>query len=270
MATVTSGLEDFESEAGPTELELNVDAMPANASAAELVLQSGPSGRLAAAAPVIGTGDTLRSTHNTFPIVVAVGFLTGFLFTAVLLTGTPEQPSLRSQSSRTEASSPPGSTDDSLPANVADGGSAAAARDAEPSTRASLDREETTAALDLSGEWVVTNRVESTTYRAFENLSIRYQLRLTQDGRHIEGAGQKWVENGRLLPAARRTPIALEGTLSGGRLDLRFIESGARRASGGAFVMHVVDDRTMRGSFTSDAASSRGSSIARRETRRQQ
>jgi hypothetical protein len=117
---------------------------------------------------------------------------------------------------------------------------------------------------------VVTNRVESTNYRAFRNLSIAYQLRFTQDGHRIVGEGQKWVENGKLLPRSRRTPIALEGTLTGARFDLRFTESGARRTRGGVFVMQIVDERTLRGSFSSDAANSRGHSVVVRDTARSQ
>ena len=119
---------------------------------------------------------------------------------------------------------------------------------------------------DLSGDWLVTNRVESTSYRAYQNLRIGYRLRLIQKRNRIVGEGQKWVENGHPLPRSRRTPIKVEGTLGGPWLELHFVESGARRSSAGAFVMLVVDERTLQGTFTSDAANSSGSAVATRET----
>ena len=185
--------------------------------------------------------------HWSAPTAVIVGFVTGALGTAAFLSGTPDVPSLTPQRTHLTATGR-----------------------AEPPPRATGDSTEPADAVDLSGSWVVTNRVESTTYRAFRNLSIQYQLRFTHDGHRIVGTGRKWVENGKLLPVSRQTPIALEGTLTGSRLDLRFTESGVRRTSGGVFVMHVVDERTLRGSFASDAANSRGRSVGLRDTARSQ
>lgn len=67
-----------------------------------------------------------------------------------------------------------------------------------------------------------------------------------------------------MLQAASRTPIALDGTLSGQRLELKFTERDTRRTSGGTPVMDVGDDGSLRGSFSSDAAQSRGASQATR------
>jgi hypothetical protein len=67
--------------------------------------------------------------------------------------------------------------------------------------------------LDLSGWWSLSNRVEFTSYQAFDNLRLGYRLLLKQQGNRISGTGQKWMENGRMLPASRRTPITLEGIL---------------------------------------------------------
>ena len=66
------------------------------------------------------------------------------------------------------------------------------------------------------------------------------------------------------LPAGRRTPIAVEGTLNGGRLQLQFTERGARRASAGTFTLDVTDNSTLSGTFASDAANAQGTSHARR------
>jgi hypothetical protein len=120
------------------------------------------------------------------------------------------------------------------------------------------------AAPMLSGEWTLTNEVQSTNFKAFEGLQLEYRLTLSQDGVIVTGRGEKWSENGREIPSTRRTPISVAGTLYQNRLELSFTEAGTRRTSGGRFVWQVSDDGEMRGTFSSDAASSRGSSYVRR------
>ena len=126
------------------------------------------------------------------------------------------------------------------------------------------DARETADVEDLNGSWTLTNRVEEASYAPFKNLTLSYSLQLEQDGNRITGTGHKLTENGRQIRANGRTPIALAGTLTGRRLELKFAEVGARRPSGGTMVLDVADDGSLRGSFTSDAARSRGSSQARR------
>ena len=118
--------------------------------------------------------------------------------------------------------------------------------------------------LDLSGWWTLNNRVEFTSYQAFNNLRLGYRLRLEQHGSRISGTGYKWMENGTILPVSRRTPISLEGIRNGRRLDLNFSERGARRTSRGTFVMEVAADGTLYGMFVSDAANSQGTSLGSR------
>jgi transcriptional regulator with XRE-family HTH domain len=117
---------------------------------------------------------------------------------------------------------------------------------------------------DLTGSWRLTNRVQSSSYQAFEGLTLDYHLRLKQDGHLVTGDGEKRMENGRAITGTARTPISFEGTVDGRRLALRFREQGARRASVGMIVMEVADDGSLRGSFSSDAANSRGTSQAAR------
>ena len=80
----------------------------------------------------------------------------------------------------------------------------------------------------------------------------------------MTGRGEKWSENGREIPSSRRTPISVAGTLYQNRLELSFTERGTRRTSAGRFVWQIADDGALRGTFSSDAASSRGRSYARR------
>lgn len=116
----------------------------------------------------------------------------------------------------------------------------------------------------LSGRWALTNRVESSSYAPFEGMNVGFHLQLQQEGNRVTGTGQKWMENGRPLPPGSRTPIRVEGTLNGGRLELTFTEQGARRTSAGTFVLEVTDQGTLTGTFASDAANAQGTSLARR------
>jgi transcriptional regulator with XRE-family HTH domain len=120
-------------------------------------------------------------------------------------------------------------------------------------------------AHDVSGPWHLTNHVESTDYSQFSEMTLGFELILEQQGTRIAGHGYKSSENGMLLQSSRRTPIALEGHLQGERLVLTFIERGRARTSAGRVVLHVADDGSLRGRFTSDAARSSGSSIAIRQ-----
>jgi hypothetical protein len=108
------------------------------------------------------------------------------------------------------------------------------------------------------------NQVASTSYNRFKDLKLGYRLQLEQSGNRVTGYGLKWMENGREIASNGRTPIMIEGIIEGRRLELRFTERGARRASGGMFLMQLTEDGSLHGSFTSDAARSSGSSQARR------
>jgi hypothetical protein len=114
----------------------------------------------------------------------------------------------------------------------------------------------------LSGAWNITSKVESATFAAYKNLMLGFRLELEQRGDRVVGEGHKISENGAPLPARRRTPIKVAGTLEGDRLALDFTEIGARRTSGGRFVLYRAEDGSFRGHFTSDAAQSSGVTVA--------
>jgi transcriptional regulator with XRE-family HTH domain len=141
------------------------------------------------------------------------------------------------------------------------------ARDADPpidAERAIENTRRVDAADGVSGRWTLTNRVESSSLSTFEGLNVGFHLQLQQRGNRVTGSGQKWMENGRPLPPGSRTPIILEGTRDGDRLELNFTERGTRRTSTGTFVLNVTRDGTLQGSFASDAANAQGTSLARR------
>ncbi len=72
------------------------------------------------------------------------------------------------------------------------------------------------------------------------------------------GHGVKWTENGRRLASRARTPIIVEGTIEDGRLALTFTEHGIRRISHGTFELQQLNDGSLRGRFSTNAAQSSG------------
>jgi penicillin-binding protein 1A len=127
------------------------------------------------------------------------------------------------------------------------------------------DQEEKAASADLSGWWEMTNTIRSTNYEDYKGLRLTYRIQLEQDGDRISGRGQKWTENGRTLAGSARTPLVISGEVNGRNVTLKFTERGTRRTTSGGFSWQLSADRTtLRGTFWSTAAETRGSSLARR------
>lgn len=120
------------------------------------------------------------------------------------------------------------------------------------------------AASDLSGQWTLATRVDSTRLAAYRGLTLAYRLQLQQQGDRVRGTGVKVRENGRAVRGKANTPIAVEGKVDGERLTLAFTERGTRRASAGTFVLTRAANDILRGRFSSDAARSAGTVEARR------
>ena len=139
-------------------------------------------------------------------------------------------------------------------------GSSPSARRALPSAAA-----RTRTPADLNGSWEVHNVVNSTSYPSYRGLRLTYHVNLRHEGGRIVGDGEKWAENDRRVPAARRTPIHLTGEVVGQELRVEFTEQGGQRDSSGNFRWRLSPDgRSLAGTFASDAAGSRGISAAYR------
>jgi hypothetical protein len=117
---------------------------------------------------------------------------------------------------------------------------------------------------DVAGDWLVVNRIQATSYAPYRGLRLTYRLHLRQEGDVLVGEGEKAYEDGAEVPAEARTPITVHGRIEGDSIVLDFIEEGALRTSHGRFRWTVSDGR-LEGRFSSDAAASRGISIALRE-----
>ena len=121
-------------------------------------------------------------------------------------------------------------------------------------------------ARNLSGKWNIVNTVETTSYSNYKNMKIGFHLSLNQTGTTFTGNGAKISENGRSLPAGSRTPIQVQGSIKGDRIEATFSEAGTARKSNGKFVWRVDKaGRGLTGNFATTAARSSGKSAATRE-----
>ena len=140
---------------------------------------------------------------------------------------------------------------------------APAVQTASPAGGPTEPQPETAAVPDLSGNWKVVNTVEQTSYDAYKNMEIGFNVSIDQAGKEFTGRGEKISENGQSLPAAGRTPIVVKGTIDGDKVEATFSESGARRNTSGRFAWRI--DRAsggLTGRFVSSAARTRGRSAA--------
>ena len=121
-------------------------------------------------------------------------------------------------------------------------------------------------APNLTGDWRLTNTIETTSYPAYANLRVGYRLSINQTGKEFTGEGEKVSENDRPLKPEERTPIHVNGSVSEDGVGATFVEEGARRKTSGRFAWTVSGSgNRLSGTFSSSAASASGSSVATRE-----
>ena len=126
------------------------------------------------------------------------------------------------------------------------------------------NRQPTSPAQDLTGKWNVVNTVQKTSYGSFNNMQIAFNLSIQQSGKGFTGQGEKVSENGRSLPPGSRTPIQVQGSINGDRVEAIFYEQGATRKTNGRFVWRVDKAGELTGTFNSTAARTSGKSTARK------
>ncbi len=118
---------------------------------------------------------------------------------------------------------------------------------------------------NLSGEWILVNTIERTSFPAFTKLRVGYHLTITQAGTEFKAEGEKYLENGLEMNPSQRTPIRVNGSVSYDTVRGTFVEEGLRRTTTGSFDWRLLSDANeLRGTFVSSAAKSSGSSVATR------
>ena len=118
---------------------------------------------------------------------------------------------------------------------------------------------------DLTGKWIITNTIQSTSYHPYQGLKLGYTVFLTQHGTDITGTGEKESENGRDLPVGAHSHVNITGSISGKKIAATFIEEGTERKTEGTFDWtYESGTSSLAGKFTSTAADAAGPSVAHR------
>ncbi len=122
---------------------------------------------------------------------------------------------------------------------------------------------------NLSGEWNVITTTENTTYSPYQGMELKYIVVLCCMGNRIQGTSEKISENtssnGEVIyPHKTRIRGKIDGHiehryLSKSKVVLHIVEDGDIRESTTYHELKVLSKTTMRGTFFSTAANSRGS-----------
>jgi hypothetical protein len=116
--------------------------------------------------------------------------------------------------------------------------------------------------VDLNGEWVLVNTIESSSYSAYINAQAGFRLFIKQTGEEFTADGEKAWITGRPLEPNEHTPIHVTGFIKGNKVEATFTEEGLKRKSSGSFVWKIEEDGRLAGTFVSTAADTNGSSVA--------
>lgn len=129
--------------------------------------------------------------------------------------------------------------------------------------------------IDLSGTWYMQTTTKKTSHNQFKDLSIRYELFLTQDEKGITANGNKISEvfrgNVHEHSGKAKTPIRLTGSLSTdefGQTSIKLSgeEDGLQRqAIAISFQLRMLNSSRISGTWSSNAANSKGTTVWIRE-----
>lgn len=124
---------------------------------------------------------------------------------------------------------------------------------------------------NITGEWKMTIEIKDTTYNPYKNLKIEYIVHLLQKGNELMGSGEKIRD---ILPDGtqnkflekNRVRIDLDGFferkyLRKANIYLQSNEDGRIRETRATYILTLLEDNLMKGSFISTAASTSGSIV---------
>ncbi|MCB9163577.1 MAG: hypothetical protein H6592_03935 [Flavobacteriales bacterium] len=117
--------------------------------------------------------------------------------------------------------------------------------------------------IDLTGTWVLTNKVTGTTYRKYMDDTHEFRIEVVQTGDVLEGRGVQSRYNDK--PARNRYPIWFtQAEIKDDLVAINYGMKGSREFTG-TFTLKVdKDDPTLlRGTFTSAAANTTGTTEVR-------
>jgi hypothetical protein len=122
-----------------------------------------------------------------------------------------------------------------------------------------------TAAVEVAGAWELTNTIVETRDPALRGSRAGYQVVLERHGDRLSGRGEKSLRDNRTLPPHWRTPVRVTGGVEEGQVVLHIVENSRRRTTTGTYRLQASPDGSqLLGSFDSDVADTRGTTIGRR------
>ncbi len=110
----------------------------------------------------------------------------------------------------------------------------------------------------LTGTWILTNHVTSSSYRSYKDDTHEFRIAVVQDNGSLQGRGQQTLYNGK--NARNRYPLWFtKGEVKDDQVFITYRMKGSREF-GGTFTLNVdpKDPKILRGSFTSEAARTKG------------
>lgn len=120
---------------------------------------------------------------------------------------------------------------------------------------------------NLNGPWQMTLTVDSTAYTPHENMQVKYDVLLFQQGSDVRGTGEKVMDivgsDTTRYIGAQRVRIEIEGYLDRNylardELVLHYIESGKKRRTSAFQELIRFNEDYMLGGFTWTASNSKG------------
>ncbi len=120
---------------------------------------------------------------------------------------------------------------------------------------------------DVTGTWYVEEVYEKSDMTKYRGMKLKYIVVLSQDVMHLSGSGEKIWEfvdgKEKEYVGSQRTRLDVSGTiscplLSEDKVNIQYVQHGARRESSTSHVLTLLDDVTMNGEFQSTVANSSG------------
>lgn len=111
---------------------------------------------------------------------------------------------------------------------------------------------------DLTGEWLMTSKIEKSDYKAYIGSSVQWTMFITECENKVKGTAEKIKINGIDLDYKQRTSLEFEGVIEKNRLVINYFENGKMRRTSGIINVILEKDK-FSGQFSQTAASAGGS-----------
>ena len=122
--------------------------------------------------------------------------------------------------------------------------------------------------INLTGEWITTIKIEKTSYKPFDNLTVQYKVHLLQKGYELSVSGEKIKDikpdgTETVFIREKRVVIDIDGYFerkyfSKSKIYLNINEEGRKRETRATYFLTFRDLNHLQGNFISTAADASG------------